>query len=263
MMNNEVLDAPAALQVVDAAPAQGAIAPRQQTAVSANPSPADLVRFAMQAGGQMDMERMERLMAMQVAWKAGEAKEAFNEAHAAFKGEAVEIIKRKRVTFTTQKGTTDYKHAELSDVVDALAAPLSKHGFSWKWTVTQKPDWIEVTCTLTHKAGHSESVTLGGPPDASGGKNTIQSIISTKTYLERHTLKAIAGVAEKGEDDDGAGGSTETDITDFLLGLGATANDDAAAAYWNVNKGLLQGEALAKFKAAVVAHRMSMKGAAK
>lgn len=167
-------------------------------------TPATLLQMAVQQGA--DLDRLERLMALQERWEAGEAKKAFDDAHAAFKGEAVEIIKRKQVDFANKSGgRTQYKHAELADVVDALSVPLSKHGFSWKWVPKQTQDWLEVTCTLTHRAGHSESVTLGAAPDASGGKNSIQAIISTKTYLERHTLKAIAGVAEKGEDDDGQG----------------------------------------------------------
>jgi hypothetical protein len=47
---------------------------------------------------------------------------------------------------------------------------------------------------------------MGGPPDAGGAKNAIQARASTISYLERYTLKAICGVAEGGEDDDGNGG---------------------------------------------------------
>jgi hypothetical protein len=122
---------------------------------------------------------------------------------AAFKGESVEIIKRKQVDFQTAKGRTQYKHAELSDVIDAAAPALSKHGFSWRWNTEQGQGFLKVTCILKHNKGHSESCTLSGPYDDSGGKNAIQAIVSTKTYLERHTLKAICGLAEKGEDDDG------------------------------------------------------------
>jgi len=84
---------------------------------------------------------------------------------------------------------------------------LSKHGFAWSYDIDQQVDWISVTCTLKHRRGHRESVTLGGPPDDSGQKNRLQSIGSTITYLQRYTLKAITGVAEKGQDDDGRGGA--------------------------------------------------------
>ena len=198
-------------------------------------TPARLLEMAVAQGA--DLDRLERLMALQERWEAGEAKKAFDEAHSAFKGEAVEIIKRKQVDFTNKAGgRTQYKHAELADVVDALAPALSKHGFSWKWTPKQTPEWLEITCTLTHKDGHSESVTLGAAPDASGGKNSIQAIISAKTYLERHKLKAIAGVAEKGEDDDGAGAAPHplevwagrAALAQTLEELGLVSKDGAA-----------------------------------
>jgi hypothetical protein len=62
---------------------------------------------------------------------------------------------------------------------------------------------MEVTCYLRHVQGHEESVSMGGPPDAGGAKNAIQARASTKSYLERYTLKAICGVAEGGDDTDG------------------------------------------------------------
>ena len=44
---------------------------------------------------------------------------------------------------------------------------------------------------------------MGGPPDAGAAKNALQARASTKSYLERYTLKAICGVAEGGDDTDG------------------------------------------------------------
>lgn len=166
-------------------------------------SPAAIMMRALDRGATP--EQIGQMMDLQERFERREAEKAFNEGMAAFKGEAVEIIKRKRVYFKTEKGVTDYKHAELADVIAAAAPALSKHGFSWSWQTKQANGFMEVTCILKHRLGHSESATLSAPYDASGGKNAVQAIISTKTYLERHTLKAICGLAEKGEDDDGQG----------------------------------------------------------
>lgn len=172
-------------------------------------SPAALLAIVVQRGATH--EQIAQMLDFQERMEATAARKAFNEDFALFKAEAIEILKRKRVRFENNKGgITDYKHAELSDVVEAVGPALSRYGFSWSWTPKQSKDWIDVTCTLKHRLGHSESVTMGGPPDQSGGKNAIQAIISTTTYLERHTLKAIAGVSEKGDDDDGRGGPAET-----------------------------------------------------
>lgn len=165
-------------------------------------NPMGMLAVAVQRG--MDPGTIKELMDLHERWEAGEARKAYNKALAAFKGEAVEIIKRKRVHFANKAGnTTDYKHAELSDVIEAIGPALSKHGFSWGWRTKQEKGWIEVTCELKHELGHFDTVTLGAPADDSGGKNPVQQIVSTVSYLERHTLKAITGVAEKGDDKDG------------------------------------------------------------
>ncbi len=170
-------------------------------------SPMGMMMAAMKQGATLD--QVEQMMNLQQRWEEREAEKAFNDALAAFKSEAVEIIKRKTVDFTGQKGRTHYKHAELSDVVEAVGPALSKHGFAWSWKTHQEKDLIRVTCILKHRQGHTDSVSLEANADQSGSKNNIQAIASTVTYLQRHTLKAITGVSEKGDDTDGRGLSDE------------------------------------------------------
>lgn len=191
----EVIDAPARAVAMQPDQAAG------QVAVLAANSPMGMMMAAVKQG--IPLDQIKEMMAIQREWEADEARKAFNDAFAAFKSEAVEIIKRKQVEFKTDRGTTSYKHAELSDVVTAVGPALSKHGFAWGWDVEQKDGRIHVTCTLVHRLGHEKSVTLSAPPDESGKKNTIQAIASTTTYLERHTLKAVCGISEKGDDNDG------------------------------------------------------------
>jgi hypothetical protein len=165
-------------------------------------SPASMMMQALGRGA--NLQDIKQMLELQERWEAGEARKAYNVAFAAFKAEAVHIIKNKQVTDGPLKGKS---YAELHAVVDALTPALSQHGLSASWKLTKdEKDWMEVTCTLRHVKGHEESVSMGGPPDAGGAKNAIQARASTKSYLERYTLKAICGVAEGGEDDDGAGG---------------------------------------------------------
>lgn len=162
-------------------------------------TPLQLLSIAVANGTSMD--QLERLMALQERWEAGEARKAYNAAFAAFKAEGVTIIKNRNVTAGPLSGK---KYAELHAVVNAITDALSRNGLSASWKITKDDkDWIEVTCTLRHVGGHSESVALGGPPDAGGAKNAIQARASTVTYLERYTLKAITGLSEQDDDDDG------------------------------------------------------------
>jgi len=208
--------------------------PVERTAVTApqNATPADLVRFAMQSGA--DLDRLERLFALQVQWEQREAEKAYNVAFAAFKDEAVRIIKNRSVTDGPLKGK---KYAELFAVVNAVTPALSKHGLSASWKLTQDAkDWIEVTCTIKHVGGFSESVAMGGPPDAGGAKNAIMARASTVSYLERYTLKAITGLSEQEDDNDGRGGGpAESADDDGLVQQGRDASLDgmkSLTAWW-------------------------------
>lgn len=173
-------------------------------AISSTPTPADLLSMAVTQGA--DLDRLERLMALQTQWEEKEARKAFNAAMTAFKAEPIDIFKRKRVHFQTAKGSTSYNHAELSDVVDAAIIGMAQHGLSHSWDLNQTDGgWIEVTCVVTHAQGHSKSVTLRSQKEDSGTKNSIQSVASAITYLQRYTLLSALGLATKGVDDDGRG----------------------------------------------------------
>ncbi len=177
----------------------------------ADASPAALMMTALSRGASLD--QIERMMDLQQQWERHEAEKAYNLALAAFKAENIRITKNKLVDFVTQKGRTTYMHAELAHVVEAVGPALSRHGFGWSWKPEQSNGAIRVSCILRHRLGHSESVTLEARADESGGKNAIQAIVSTTTYLSRHTLKLITGTAESDDDDDGAEGGLDTGPT--------------------------------------------------
>lgn len=176
-----------------------------------------------------DVAKLEQLLAVKERWEQNEARKAFNVAFADFKAEAVVIIKNRDVIDGPLKGK---KYAELFSVVNAVTPALSKYGLSHSWKPTKdEKDWIEITCTIKHTLGHSESISMGGPPDTGGAKNALQARISTVTYLERCTLKAICGVAEQGDDNDGngAGGGKmeEGTLADHLAAIDAAASKEA------------------------------------
>lgn len=171
---------------------------QQAGALDAQPH-TSLMLSLMDRGASLD--QIERMMDLAERNEKREAEKAYNAAFAAFKAEAVRIIKAHTVADGPLKGKS---YAELHNVVDAVTPALSRHGLSAAWKLTRdEKDWLEVTCTLKHVGGHAETVSMGGPPDAGGAKNQLQARASTKSYLERYTLKAICGVAEGGDDTDG------------------------------------------------------------
>ena len=93
----------------------------------------------------------------------------------------------------------------LPQMVDPI---ITSHGLSYRFR-TQQNDKINVTCILSHKAGHYEETTLSGPADATGSKNAIQAIGSTLTYLQRYSLVQALGLAAANDDDGKSSGKRE------------------------------------------------------
>ena len=195
-----------------------ALAPARQAEpiLATDNTPDHLIALAVRE--KMPIDYLRELFALKKEVDAHRAFAAFQDARASFAAEAVVVLKRKHVFFETRDretkrvtGKVDYWHAELSDVVEAVAPVLGRYGLSYSWV----PDFsergrIKVACVLRHRLGHEERIEMSGPLDDSGKKNVLQQQQSTFTYLQRHTLKAITGIAEKGDDDDGRTGRGES-----------------------------------------------------
>jgi len=174
------------------------IQPEEAKLAAQSMTPMDLLQMAVQKG--VDIDQLSKLMELQERWAANQARMAFNEAMAKFKANPPEITKNKHVKF----GNTEYDHATLDHVTDAITKALSDVGICHRWSTAQNGPEIAVTCLLTHELGHSEGTTLKASPDTSGSKNAIQAIGSAVTYLQRYTLMAACGLAARGADDDAA-----------------------------------------------------------
>lgn len=180
--------------------------PQQQSQSRAiTATPGDLFKYALESGA--DLDRLEKLMQMQLAWEANEARKEYVAAMTEFKKNPPEIFKDKHVRFDTQKGVTEYDHATIGNVVEKVISGLAAHGFSHRWIPGKTESGLmKVTCVITHRLGHSEETMLEGPADQSGGKNSIQAVASTNTYLQRYSLLMACGLATKDAefpDDDG------------------------------------------------------------
>lgn len=176
-----------------------------QSTALAPTNPMQMLAVAVQQG--MPIDTLRELMTLKREWEADEARKMFNEAFAAFKAEAIVIVKNTEIKDGPLKGK---KHANLFDVVNAVTPHLSAHGLTISWKLTKdEKDWMEVTCTLRHVGGHSESVSMGSGPDTGPGRNSIQARGSAKAYLERYTATGILGLAAKDADDDGKKAGSE------------------------------------------------------
>ena len=179
-------------------------------------------------------EKLQAFMDLRDREEDRRAKRAYTEAITAFSAEAPTIRK--------DKENSQYKSTYTS--IEALVNPtvpvLAAHGLSHRWTFPEGPDGqIGVACTLTHRDGHSETVTRFAPPDTSGAKNPIQQIKSTTTYLEIITFQAVTGLVSAGHMDDdgnGSGGSLITPEQEEDLALRLAAIDGNLPAFLKVFK---------------------------
>lgn len=194
-------------------------------------TPMGMIQIAVQKGANVD--QLQKLFELQLAWEKNEARKAYQVAFANFKAEAVAVIRRTGISDGPLKGKM---YADLSTAVDAATLALSKHGLSSSWKIVKnEKDWIDVSCTLTHSAGHSESATFGGPPDTGGAKSAIQARASTLTYLERYTFLAVTGLAARGSDTDGkpvVRGLSEKQMADFKAAIDALVDKPSWSDLW-------------------------------
>lgn len=166
----------------------------------------DIVLVAMQ--NKYDPALIEKMMELSERNEKNVARKAFYEALANFKAEAPQVKKDQYNKFF------DSWYTSLGNLLDTYNPYLGQNGLSISFpTPQQTKSSMTVECRLSHRLGHSESITMTGPIDiAAVGKesgkrsrNPLQDLKSTFTYLRSATCEAILGVAgtEATEDDDG------------------------------------------------------------
>jgi hypothetical protein len=178
----------------------------QPESVQAGLSP--LVMAAM--NGQLDTDKLAQMLEIQKDWEANEARKAFYAAMAEYKKDPVDVFNDK------ENKQYESTYTSKGNLVNTVNAALSPHGLSARWSFPKSEGCITVSCILSHSLGHTEEVTLSGPPDDSGRKNPLQQIKSTLTYLEIATFEAITGTASQAGslDDDGTAAGAPEYITD-------------------------------------------------
>jgi hypothetical protein len=181
-------------------------------------TPMDMLNRAVEQGA--NVETLDRLLTLYERWEATQARKGFEAAMSAAKAELpASIRKNKRVFFEPKdksKPATDYKHETLDELVETVQPILAGHGLRIGFTPTSEVNApITVTCTITHRDGHSISATLSAGADGSGSKNHLQGIGSAITYLSRYSLKALLGLAAATDDDGQASGDdSSSDVVD-------------------------------------------------
>lgn len=152
----------------------------------------------------IDIDKMERLMAMKERMDAKTAEQAFNDAMNLAQSEI------KAIGWDKQNGQTHSAYVTYAKM-DAFVRPVYvHHGFSLSFDTgeTDKPQEVRFLCYVSHKEGHTRTYKVDMPADGKGAKGTdvmtrTHAFGSATSYGRRYLLKMIFNVIEAAEDDDG------------------------------------------------------------
>lgn len=150
----------------------------------------------------VDIDKMERLIAMQERVEARNAEVAFSSAFTAMQPELPTITHNGQIV---HKGQVISAFSDWPNINKAIAPILAKHGFGLSF----KPAKAErggtaIKAVLRHALGHYDEAELELPTDTSGAKNAVQGVGSSLTYAKRYAGVLILNLTIEGEDDDGA-----------------------------------------------------------
>jgi hypothetical protein len=153
---------------------------------------------------RVDVDKLERLMAMRERMEAKQAETAFN---IAMKDAQSEM---RPVAANALNPQTKSKYATYAKLDSELRPLYTKHGFSLSFDEddSPKPDHIRVVCYVAHEGGHTRTYRKDMPADGKGAKG---GDVMTKThatgaaasYGARYLLKGIFNIAVGEEDKDG------------------------------------------------------------
>lgn len=164
-------------------------------------TPTELISQAINK--DLDIEKLERLLAMKERWDKEQARKAFLNSLSEFQNDCPDLRKTKRVFFETQKGTTEYFYAPLSDIDRQIKKLMKDNGLSKRWEIKDGGEKIRVICIIAHADGHAEQTEMEATADTSGSKNAIQARGSAIEYMKRYTLIGALGITTADSDIDG------------------------------------------------------------
>ena len=190
-MKNEILAEPAQPKILDASGRE--MDARQD---------AGLMQVIARAASNpaVDVDKMERLIAMQERLLQRQAEADFAQALAAMQPELPRIEQRGEViNHKTSKLQSRYAYWE--DIHAEIMPVLNRNGFALNF-VTDTASSVNVTAILSHTSGHKTQTTVTAPQDTSGNKNAVQAVGSSISYCKRYAAGALLNFVTVYEDDD-------------------------------------------------------------
>lgn len=169
-----------------------------------NISPAEMIREAVKGGA--DLDKLEKLLELQIKWETNEARKAFSKDFATAQANIIPVVKKKRNNHTSSN------YADLADVIETTQPIYTKEGFSVTFNEADCPKEGHARCTadVLHCMGHREQYHLDIPLDGTGIKGNanmtpIHGKASAMQYARRYLMCMIWNIPTADND-----GNTQT-----------------------------------------------------
>jgi hypothetical protein len=166
-----------------------------EVAHTAPQTPMQIIGAAVAQG--VDADTLERLMALQERYDAGQAQKAYNQAVVEFQTRCP-IVER-------GDSANGRAYARLDRIWRTVRPLMAECGLAVTWHECETtPDLVTIRGAITHRAGHSVAIMHTMPtPDRLNGQNAAQRAASAETYAKRYAICSALGI-QTGDDDDGA-----------------------------------------------------------
>jgi hypothetical protein len=157
----------------------------------------------------VDIDKMERLVAMHERMQVRQAEIAYIRAMTAMQPELPIVTMRGKIIIRdkndAKKVVQETAFGKLEDLQEAVKPVLHKHGFNLTFRNGLSEDGrVTVKTVVSHNDGHKEETMFTLPHDSTGSKNSVQAVGSSTSYGQRYGIKSLLNLTIAGEDDDGA-----------------------------------------------------------
>lgn len=163
----------------------------------------ELIRLALERN--LDVDKLEKLVALRFEMQTRQARMDFFAALAAFQRECPPIRHEKEAKIATKAGGSyAYTYAELDVIARKVNPILAKHGLSYRWNTTIEGATLACECIVSHVAGHFESSRFVVPVESASAMSPQQKYGAASTFAQRRSLSLALGLTTTDDDTDGA-----------------------------------------------------------
>ncbi len=162
----------------------------------------------------VNIDKLERLVAMQERMLALRNEQAFNDAMSAAQSEMP------RIAADTPNSQTKSKYASYGALDRAMRPIYTKHGFALSFGTAEgaPADCVRVECHVSN-SGFTRKYQVDMPADGKGAKGgdvmtKTHAVGSAMSYGQRYLLKMIFNIAIGNDDDGNAAGDTREKVTE-------------------------------------------------